>query len=211
MAEDTDAETDPGLAVTEAQIAASAALVDGFARSWGCRCDRRGMCGALRESPATSHEDCGRGDDDGRIWPWSGFLDAFKLSLLQNIHQPDQNSSSFIFSCWRRGGPCSYRHSTLSIFPEDLGQSPNQGCCQSVLYRLYFRVIDNPVFSLLLLLETPMIRKASSNLLVISPLHLDRRRRSDIVDRHIASQHQSYHILRLGVDDADLTDGHSSP
>lgn len=72
MAEDADAETDPGLAVTEAQIAASAALVRWLCEKLGLPCDRGHVRGHY-ENPATSHEDCGRGEGDGGIWPWSRF------------------------------------------------------------------------------------------------------------------------------------------
>ena len=70
---DADAETDPGLAVTEAQIAASAALVRWLCERLGLPMDRRHVVGHY-ESPTTTHEDCGLGIEDGGIWPWDGYL-----------------------------------------------------------------------------------------------------------------------------------------
>lgn len=66
---DADAETDPGLAVTEAQIAASAALVKWLCQRLGLPCDREHVVGHY-ECPTTTHEDCGLGIEDGGIWPW---------------------------------------------------------------------------------------------------------------------------------------------
>lgn len=67
--EDAEAVTDPGLAVTEAQIAASAALVRWLCERLGLPCDREHVVGHY-ECPTTTHEDCGLGIEDGGIWPW---------------------------------------------------------------------------------------------------------------------------------------------
>jgi N-acetyl-anhydromuramyl-L-alanine amidase AmpD len=70
--EDADATTDPGLLPTEAQIAASAALVSWLCAKLGLPCDRRHVVGHY-ENPITSHQDCGLGIEDGGIWPWARF------------------------------------------------------------------------------------------------------------------------------------------
>lgn len=70
---DADSATDPGLMPTEAQIVASAALVRWLCERLGLPMDRRHVVGHY-ESPTTTHEDCGRGDDEGGIWPWSRLL-----------------------------------------------------------------------------------------------------------------------------------------
>lgn len=66
---DADAETDPGLAVTEAQIAASVALVRWLCERLGLPMDRAHVKGHY-ECPGTTHEDCGLGIESGGIWPW---------------------------------------------------------------------------------------------------------------------------------------------
>lgn len=71
--EDVDAETDPGLAVTEAQIVASTALVRWLCGRLGLPMDRRHVVGHY-ESPTTQHEDCGLGVEDGGIWPWAEYM-----------------------------------------------------------------------------------------------------------------------------------------
>ena len=68
--EDADADSDPGLAVTSAQIAASTALVRWLCERLGLPCDREHVVGHY-ESPTTTHEDCGLGVEDGGIWPWA--------------------------------------------------------------------------------------------------------------------------------------------
>jgi N-acetyl-anhydromuramyl-L-alanine amidase AmpD len=70
---DADSATDPGLMPTEAQIAASAALVKWLCERLGVPCDREHVVGHY-ESPTTTHEDCGLGVEDGGIWPWAMFL-----------------------------------------------------------------------------------------------------------------------------------------
>ena len=67
---DAEATTDPGLMPTEAQLAASVTLVRWLCEKLGLPMDRRHVVGHY-ESPTTTHEDCGRGDDDGGIWPWA--------------------------------------------------------------------------------------------------------------------------------------------
>ena len=71
--EDADTEIDPGLAVTEAQIAASAALVRWLCQRLGLPCDREHVRGHY-ECPGTTHEDCGLDEAAGGIWPWARFL-----------------------------------------------------------------------------------------------------------------------------------------
>lgn len=68
--EDAEATTDPGLMPTDAQIAASSALVRWLCAMLGLPYDREHVVGHY-ENPTTSHEDCGRGEGDGGIWPWS--------------------------------------------------------------------------------------------------------------------------------------------
>jgi N-acetyl-anhydromuramyl-L-alanine amidase AmpD len=58
---------------TEAQIAASVALVRWLCEKLGLPMDRRHVVGHY-ESPTTTHEDCGLGIEDGGIWPWDGYL-----------------------------------------------------------------------------------------------------------------------------------------
>ncbi len=72
---DADADTDPGLAVTEAQVAASAALVRWLCERLGLPMDREHVRGHY-ECPGTTHEDCGLGVEDGGIWPWRGLIPA---------------------------------------------------------------------------------------------------------------------------------------
>lgn len=86
-AEAADAETDPGLMPTEAQLAASVTLVRWLCEKLGLPMDRRHVVGHY-ENPATSHEDCGRGDDDGGIWPWSIFTTPSSLSPSRRDHSP---------------------------------------------------------------------------------------------------------------------------
>lgn len=66
---------DPGLAVTEEQIAASAALVRWLCQRLGLPMDREHIRGHY-ECPGTSHSDCGLGADDGGIWPWVEYMQA---------------------------------------------------------------------------------------------------------------------------------------
>lgn len=73
--EDADTETDPGLAVTEEQIAASAALVRWLCQRLGLPCDREHVKGHY-ECPGTTHEDCGLDRAAGGIWPWARFFDG---------------------------------------------------------------------------------------------------------------------------------------
>ena len=73
--EDADADSDPGLAVTSAQIAASTALVRWLCERLGLPMDRRHVVGHC-ESPTTHHDDCGLGVEDGGIWPWAILLSA---------------------------------------------------------------------------------------------------------------------------------------
>lgn len=68
-----DSESDPGLMPTEAQIAASVALVKWLCAKLGLPMDREHIRGHY-ESPTTQHEDCGLGVEDGGIWPWDGYL-----------------------------------------------------------------------------------------------------------------------------------------
>lgn len=83
--EDADADSDPGLMPTEAQIAASAALVKWLCAKLGLPMDRRHVVGHY-ESPTTTHGDCGLGIEDGGIWPWARFL---KLQTeLASRHPP---------------------------------------------------------------------------------------------------------------------------
>ena len=70
---DADSETDPGLAVTEEQIAASAALVRWLCQRLGLPCDREHVKGHY-ECPGTTHEDCGLDRAAGGIWPWARFF-----------------------------------------------------------------------------------------------------------------------------------------
>ena len=79
---DAEATTDPGLMPTEAQLAASVTLVRWLCEKLGLPMDRRHVVGHY-ESPTTTHEDCGRGDDDGGIWPWSIFTTPSSLSPSQ--------------------------------------------------------------------------------------------------------------------------------
>lgn len=67
--EDADSATDPGLMPTEAQIAASSALVKWLCERLGLPCDREHVRGHY-ECPGTTHEDCGLGVSAGGIWPW---------------------------------------------------------------------------------------------------------------------------------------------
>lgn len=67
---DADTKTDPGLMPTEAQITASRRLVAWLCERLGLPMDREHVRGHY-ECPGTTHEDCGRGDDEGGIWPWA--------------------------------------------------------------------------------------------------------------------------------------------
>lgn len=67
--EDAEAVTDPGLLPTEAQIAASAALVKWLCERLGLPMDREHVRGHY-ECPTTTHEDCGLGVEDGGIIDW---------------------------------------------------------------------------------------------------------------------------------------------
>lgn len=71
--EDANAETDPGLMPTEAQIVASVALVRWLCAKLGLPTDREHIRGHY-ECPGTTHEDCGLGVAAGGIWPWARFL-----------------------------------------------------------------------------------------------------------------------------------------
>ena len=73
--EDADADTDPGLAVTEAQIVASVALVKWLCAKLGLPMDRAHVVGHY-ECPGTTHEDCGLDSAAGGIWPWARFFDG---------------------------------------------------------------------------------------------------------------------------------------
>ncbi len=72
-AADADSESDPGLMPTEAQIAASVVLVKWLCAKLGLPMDREHIRGHY-ECPGTSHEDCGRGEAAGGIWPWARFV-----------------------------------------------------------------------------------------------------------------------------------------
>lgn len=69
---DADAETDPGLMPTEAQLVASVSLVKWLCEKLGLPMDREHVKGHY-ECPGTTHEDCGLDEAAGGIWPWARF------------------------------------------------------------------------------------------------------------------------------------------
>lgn len=69
---DADAETDPGLMPTEAQLVASVSLVKWLCEKLGLPMDREHVKGHY-ECPTTTHEDCGLDEAAGGIWPWARF------------------------------------------------------------------------------------------------------------------------------------------
>lgn len=70
------ADRDPGIALTEAQLAASAQLV-----AWLLRRFRLPLTAVIPHCrvPGTTHLDCGRDQKDGGIWPWDLYRE-----LVQN-------------------------------------------------------------------------------------------------------------------------------
>lgn len=77
-----DSPTDPGFPLTEPQLKTSARLL-----AWICKLrdwpvDRDHIRGHY-ECPATTHEDCGLGEEQGGIWPWERYLEMVRAELSQ--------------------------------------------------------------------------------------------------------------------------------
>lgn len=71
---------DPGMPITDEQLAASARLVGWLCRQYGWPVDRYRIR-AHYENPSSSHADCGLGIDAGGIWPWDRFLELVRSEL----------------------------------------------------------------------------------------------------------------------------------
>jgi N-acetyl-anhydromuramyl-L-alanine amidase AmpD len=63
---------DPGLPLTEAQLAASAQLVRWLCARFGLPLDQQHVIGHCKV-PGTTHTDCGRDVEAGGIWPWAEY------------------------------------------------------------------------------------------------------------------------------------------
>lgn len=75
---DPDGPTDPGFALTEPQLQASAKLV-----AWLLKRLDLGVDAVVPHcsNPQTSHRDCGLSVDHGGIWPWSDYIAAIIVEL----------------------------------------------------------------------------------------------------------------------------------
>lgn len=65
-----DSNTDPGMPLTEAQLAASACLVARLIKDYSLAID---AVVPHCSNPNTGHKDCGRDVNDGGIWPWTDY------------------------------------------------------------------------------------------------------------------------------------------
>lgn len=63
---------DPGLPLTAAQLAASSALVRWLCEQLGLPLDEQVIVPHCAH-PKTTHRDCGRGQEEGGIWPWAEY------------------------------------------------------------------------------------------------------------------------------------------
>lgn len=72
--------TDPGMAITAAQVQAGARFAAWLCKLRGWPVDRQHLRGHC-ECPETTHLDCGRDIDRGGIFPWSDFIAAVIVEL----------------------------------------------------------------------------------------------------------------------------------
>lgn len=73
-------DSDPGFPPSEKQLQISARLVAWLCDLYGWPVDRDHIRGHF-ECPATTHDDCGRGTEDGGIWPWESYLESVRGAL----------------------------------------------------------------------------------------------------------------------------------
>lgn len=74
------AASDPGMPVTDAQLAASARLTAWLCKQHGWPVDRYRIR-AHYENPRSSHADCGLDIGNGGIWPWDLFFELVRAEL----------------------------------------------------------------------------------------------------------------------------------